>query len=152
MSSAPGRTRLARGGGPLSVDDEVWPLQLVDLRDEDQVEALYQLLRLTPEVIEYYLDRYVFPKTARHQGMKLSATGQELGGDLLFPRRLGFSGTPADLLPLELGAPKFEPGTDAKVLATLADESVVARDGWADGLGRRERCAVSDERIRRCTR
>ena len=93
-----------------------------------------ELLRLTPEVIEYYLDWYVFPKTARHQGMKLSAsTGQELGGDLLFPRRLGFSGTPADLLPLELGAPKFARGTDAKVLATLADESVVsAREMGAD--------------------
>ena len=69
-----------------------------------------------------------------NQGMKLSATGQELGGNLLFPRRLGFSGTPADLLPLELGAPKFEPGTDAKVLATLTDTTVVSiRDvgvGW----------------------
>ena len=47
---------------------------------------------------------------------------------------LGFSGTPADLLPLELGAPKFEPGTDAKVLATLTDTAVVTiRDvpgGW----------------------
>ena len=55
--------------------------------------------------------------------MKLSATGQELGGDLLFPRRLGFSGTPADLLPLELGAPKFEPGTDAKAGGVLRTSS-----------------------------
>ena len=83
-------------------------------------------MRLVPEVIEFYLDDYVFPKTAKHQGMKLSATGQELGGDLIFPRRLGFSGTPSDLLPLELGAPKFEPGTDAKVLATLTDVDVVS--------------------------
>ena len=107
-------------------EHEVWPLQLVDLRDGDQVEELYQLMRLVPEVIEFYLDDYVFPKTAKHQGMKLSATGQELGGDLIFPRRLGFSGTPSDLLPLELGAPKFEPGTDAKVLATLTDVDVVS--------------------------
>ena len=128
-SSAPGRQsskarsrwRVAATAASAALQfsrDEVWPLQLVDLRDEDQVEELYQLLRLTPEVVEYYLDGYVFPRTARHQGMKLSATGQELGGDLIFPRRLGFSGTPADLLPLELGAPKFEPGTDAKVLAS----------------------------------
>ena len=114
-------------------EHEVWPLQLVDLRDGDQVEELYRLMRLVPEVIEFYLDDYVFPKTAKHQGMKLSATGQELGGDLIFPRRLGFSGTPSDLLPLELGAPKFEPGTDAKVLATLTDVDVVsARDLGGD--------------------
>ena len=58
--------------------------------------------------------------------MKLSATGQELGGDVLFPVRLGFSGTPADLLPSELGAPKFELGTDAKVFSTLSDRTVVS--------------------------
>ena len=37
-------------------DDEVWPLQLIDLRDHDQVEEIYQLLRRTPPCIEYYLD------------------------------------------------------------------------------------------------
>ena len=117
-----------------AAESEVWPLQLVDLRDADQVEELYQLLRMTPEVIDFYLNDFIFPKTARHQGLKLSATGQELGGDLVFPRRLGFSGTPADLLPLELGTPKFELGTDAKVLATLTDHDVVATreipPGW----------------------
>ena len=39
----------------------------------------------------------------RHQQMKLSACGQEVGGDMLFAKRLGFSGTPSDLLPEELG-------------------------------------------------
>jgi Ca2+-binding EF-hand superfamily protein len=109
----------------LSDENETWPLNLVDIRDHEQVEELYQLLYLVPEVIETYLDTFVFPETAKHQGMKLSATGQELGGDVLFPVRLGFSGTPADLLPSELGAPKFELGTDAKVLATLSDRTVV---------------------------
>ena len=110
----------------LNDENETWPLNLVDMRDHEQVEELYQLLRLVPEVIETYLDTFVFPETARHQGMKLSATGQELGGDVLFPVRLGFSGTPADLLPSELGAPKFELGTDAKVLSTLSDRTVVS--------------------------
>ena len=110
----------------LNDENETWPLNLVDMRDHEQVEELYQLLRLVPEVIETYLDTFVFPETAKHQGMKLSATGQELGGDVLFPVRLGFSGTPADLLPSELGAPKFELGTDAKVLATLSDRTVVS--------------------------
>ena len=39
------------------------------------------------------------------QQMKLSASGQELGGDLLFGRRLGFSGTPPTSLPEEAGRP-----------------------------------------------
>ena len=37
------------------------------------------------------------------QGLKVTANGQDLGGDLLFQKRLGFSGTPSDLLPIELG-------------------------------------------------
>ena len=106
-------------------DDEIWPLSLIDLRDHDQVEELYQLLRKTPPCIEYYLNMYVFPETAQHQNLKLSATGQELGGDVLFPNRLGFSGTPSDLLPLELGAPRYEPGSDAKMLAYLTDPQTV---------------------------
>jgi len=102
-------------------DDEIWPIQLIDLRDHDQIEELYQLLGKIPLVIEYYLNEFVFPETAQHQNLKLSATGQELGGDVLFPNRLGFSGTPSDLLPLELGAPRYEPGSDAKMLAYLTD-------------------------------
>ena len=117
-----------------SAASEVWPLPLVDPRDVTQVETLFKLMRFVPEVIEHYLDKHVFPETAKHQGMKLSATGQELGGDLLFPKRVGFSGTPSDLLPLELGAPKFEQGTDAKVFATLAATDVVCAvalpDDW----------------------
>ena len=32
------------------------------------------------------------------------------GGDMLFDRRLGFSGTPSDLLPVELGKCEYERG------------------------------------------
>ena len=107
-------------------DDEIWPLQLIDLRDHDQIEELYQLLKKTPPCIEYYLNEFIFPETAQHQNLKLSATGQELGGDVLFPNRLGFSGTPSDLLPLELGAPRYESGSDAKMLAYLTDPQTAA--------------------------
>ena len=57
-------------------DDEIWPLQLIDLRDHDQIEELYQLLKKTPPCIEYYLNEFIFPETAQHQNLKLSATGQ----------------------------------------------------------------------------
>jgi hypothetical protein len=49
------------------------------------------------------------------QPSKLSASGQDLGGSILFPLRLGFSGTPSSLLPLEMGQCRFATGTEAKV-------------------------------------
>lgn len=55
------------------------------------------------QVIDYYLDRLIFPETMEHRGLKLAANGQDVGGDMLFDVKLGFSGTPSDLLPLELG-------------------------------------------------
>ena len=99
-----GRTWLLGGGG--SVEDsflDMWPLPLVDRSNEDQYKVIFGLLGGLPHVIEHYLNTYVFPATCKHQGVKLSACGQELGGNLIFRQRLGFSGTPSDLLPIELG-------------------------------------------------
>lgn len=59
------------------------------------------------QVIDYYLDRLIFPETMEHRGLKLAANGQDVGGDMLFDVKLGFSGTPSDLLPLELGRSAF---------------------------------------------
>ena len=78
-------------------------MQLVDLGDDEQCATLYRLLRRLPHVALHYLATHVFPTTCRHQGLKLSACGQALGGELLFKKRFGFSGTPSDLLPVELG-------------------------------------------------
>ena len=39
------------------------------------------------------------------------ASGQDLGGSILFGQRIGFSGTPSDLMPRELGQCDYEPGT-----------------------------------------
>ena len=63
--------------------------------------------------------KIVFPDVMRHQGLKISASGQELGGEMIFSRRLGFSGTPSDLLPLELGECHFEKGSDGKMVHFL---------------------------------
>ena len=49
----------------------------------------------------------VFPTFLRYQQVKISASGQEIGGDILFKRRIGFSGTPSSLLPLEMGETLF---------------------------------------------
>ena len=80
---------------------------------------LLKLLSRLPQLVEHYLSEYTFPQTMLHQALKLSANAQELGGDLLFRVRLGFSGTPSDLLPLELGTCNYAAGDDAKMLHIL---------------------------------
>ena len=85
-------------------------------------------------MVRYYLFEHVLPSTMRFPQQKLCASGQELGGDLLFGRRLGFSGTPSDLLPEELSPCVYAAGDDARMLHVLTSPGVVAKwrlsDGW----------------------
>ena len=97
----------------------MWPLQLIDVVDGEQMTILQRLLRYLPQLIAHYLSSIIFPQTMLHQTLKLSANAQELGGDNLFQVRLGFSGTPSDLLPLELGRCQYAAGDDAKMLRVL---------------------------------
>ena len=62
----------------------------------------------------------------QHQRLKLSASGQELGSSMLFSHRLGFSGTPSDLLPLDLGHCGYERGSDGKMLHVLTEPAVMS--------------------------
>lgn len=54
---------------------------------------------------------------------------------MLYSRRLGFSGTPSDLLPLELGECTYEEGSDGKMVHFLTSPSVMSfeevEDGWS---------------------
>lgn len=106
----------------------VWPLHMVDFKDHEQSTFLFRLLRRVPQVIEWYLYNHVLPLTMRFQPQKLSASGQEIGGGLVFGRRLGFSGTPSNLLPVELGECCFEKGDDGKILTTLTSPGVTTID------------------------
>ena len=105
---------------------EIWPLHLLDVADEAQTALLLELLSKLPQLIEHYLSSFIFPQTMLHQTVKLSANAQELGGDLLFKVRLGFSGTPSDLLPLELGHCHYAPGDDARMLHILTSPANVS--------------------------
>jgi len=49
-----------------------------------------------------------------------------LGGALLFKERIGFSGTPSDLMPRELGSCDFEPGSEGSIVHTLTNPSVIS--------------------------
>ena len=52
---------------------------------------------------------------------------QEVGGDVLFDRRLGFSGTPSNLLPTSLGTCDFKKGDEARILRSLTDPEVTVQ-------------------------
>lgn len=73
----------------------------------------------------HYLNELIFPEMLAHQGLKLSTCGQEIGGDMIFSRRIGFSGTPSDIVPLELGSCQYERGSDGKVVHYLTSPDVV---------------------------
>ena len=114
---------IGRAGGRGA--DDIWPLHLLDIKDEQHMSVTYNLLRKVPQVTHFYLDTFVFPLTMEHHHDKISASGQDLGGEMLFGRRVGFSGTPSDLLPEELGQCQYDEGVDGQILHYLTSESIV---------------------------
>ena len=108
------------------IDDRVHPLHLIDVTDRVMMEELYELLRHNYLAIDWYLHKHVFPETMRFQELKVSACGQCLGAaNMLFNRRLGFSGTPSDMLPIDLGRCQYDKGIDGSIVHTLASTEVV---------------------------
>jgi len=101
------------------------PLSIFQLSDRKQMRALFHRVRHLPDLIHHYLSLIIFPAVLQHQVVKLSASGQELGGSLLFDLRYGFSGTPSDLLPLELGSCGYEQGSEGNIMLTLTNDDIV---------------------------
>ena len=104
---------------------KILPLSKFQLSDAAQVHALFLLLHRLPSLQLHYLSSYIFPTCMVSQVFNLSASGQELGGSMLFSRRIGFSGTVSSLVPLELGECGYEKGADGKVLNVLTSGEVV---------------------------
>ena len=103
-----------------TIDDRVPPLHLIDVKDRTMMEELYDLLQFNHLAIDWYLTQYVFPETMRFQELKVSACGQVLGAaNMLFHRRLGFSGTPSDMLPIDLGRCRYDKGALLGLLKLL---------------------------------
>lgn len=115
-------------------DKEVVQLKFLQKSNKEQMDKLYELIRYEPTVIHYYLQRSIFPQYMRSQRMKISASGQAVGGDMLVNKRVGFSGTPSDLLPRELGRCDYETGDDGMMLTTCLDRNVTSyefvQDNW----------------------
>eukprot|EP01063_Lacrimia_lanifica_P039595 TRINITY_DN8724_c1_g4_i1.p1 TRINITY_DN8724_c1_g4~~TRINITY_DN8724_c1_g4_i1.p1 ORF type:complete len:4579 (+),score=2099.61 TRINITY_DN8724_c1_g4_i1:248-13984(+) len=105
---------------------EVVPLRKLKQSNREEVDKLFKLLRLCPEVVHWFLEELVFPEYLRHQVTKLSASGQEIGSNVIFKSRIGFSGTPSDLLPQELGKCDYEKCTDGQLIHTLTSPQIVS--------------------------
>eukprot|EP01104_Vermistella_antarctica_P011016 TRINITY_DN300_c2_g7_i1.p1 TRINITY_DN300_c2_g7~~TRINITY_DN300_c2_g7_i1.p1 ORF type:complete len:1708 (+),score=390.70 TRINITY_DN300_c2_g7_i1:360-5126(+) len=116
----------------------VLPLPLFQPGDVGQMTKLFGALHRLPSLQHYYLRQHVFPACMNFQRLKISACGHELGSNILFGRRIGFSGTPSNLLPLDLGDCEYEPGSDGKVVNVLTSPRVTTastkRDWTAESL------------------
>lgn len=80
---------------PLSDAKSVPPTPSRNPQPQPQVARLFDLLHKLPDTVHWYLEHTVFPTYTQHQHIKLSASGQELGGSMLFDQRIGFSGARA---------------------------------------------------------
>jgi hypothetical protein len=107
---------------------EALSLQSLDRTDEFQMKWLYERWRMLPEFIHWVLDHILFPELMKFQDQKLTASGVDMGGKMLFSRRIGFSGTPSDLLPRDLGKCQFEPGSEGDILSTLTNTDIVSAE------------------------
>jgi hypothetical protein len=103
----------------------ILPLSLLQPNNPKQLNQLYTLLRQIPQVVHYYLRQHIFPACMNFQKLKISASGHELGSSLLFNKRIGFSGTPSNLLPIDLGECQYEPGSDGRIINVLTSPEVV---------------------------
>ena len=90
-------------------------LQFIRVDDEREMARVYAMLSKYAPCAMSMLQSLVFPALMKHQAAKITASGADLGSSMLFDVRLGFSGTPSDLLPRELGACNYEPGSQAKI-------------------------------------
>ncbi len=116
------------GGGAAAGAVEVVQLKFLQKSNAEQMEKLYHLWRFEPLAIHHYLAKSIFPAHMLSQRVKLSASGQAVGGDLLVGRRAGFSGTPSDLLPTELGRCDYAVGDDGRMLSTMLDPAVASHE------------------------
>lgn len=99
---------------------EILPLELLQASDDSQKNLLKETLGKHSNVISYYLSMLVFPLALEQKAHKIQANGVDLGGDMIFGSRFGFSGTPSDLLPLQLQPCHFEKGCEAEVFRVLS--------------------------------
>lgn len=107
---------------------EVPPLEHAQAEDPQVLDDVLTLLGNHPDAVAFYLSHIVLPQVTKAKPSKLSASGQELATSILFGVRLGFSGTPSALLPMELHLrdSDMERGSQGKMISVLTDPRVVS--------------------------
>jgi hypothetical protein len=89
------------------------------------MDLLMKVLAHCSGIVQYHIAQTLrHLKNSSHQ---LQASGADLGGDAIFRGRVGFSGTPSDLLPHGMGCCHFEPGSEAAMIRVLSSESSVGK-------------------------
>ncbi len=79
----------------------VEPLELLQPGNAAQVCLVQAAVGRLPQALAQWLE-YCLHETSASAVQQLTASGHDLGSDLVFPQRLGFSGTPNELVPLSL--------------------------------------------------
>lgn len=117
--------------------EKLLSIDRIHITDNEQLPETAVVLQNDSAIVSYYLEQIVFPSVLKSRLLKLQANGVDLGGGMLFGRRFGFSGTPSDLLPREMGACEFEPGSEAEIVRILsspknvnAPEELRLEQGW----------------------
>ena len=119
----------------MSGTPDIMDLELFQADDDEQMEALMTVLAKHGPTVLYHLQKMVFPKVMKKQVVKLQASGVDLGGDMIFGTRLGFSGTPSDLLPDSLKPCYYEPGSEAEIVRVLTSPEYVTSEHYQPELG-----------------
>jgi len=107
----------------------LWPLEMLDLWDPEQVKVVFDVLCYSPPAVEYLLNEHILipnMDTIDRSPSQLTASGQELAGPQLFGLSLGFSGTPNELVPKAMGKCMFAKGDDGQMMSVLTNLAVVS--------------------------
>jgi len=129
VTGSPSSSRKSGRKSVNELDQNLWPLEMLDLADVEQMTIIYEVLHNSPHAIKFLLEQYVFlpnSKIMDSNASQLTASGQELAGPQLFGLGLGFSGTPNNLLPKAMGECMFAQGDDGAILASLSNPDIVS--------------------------
>lgn len=98
---------------------------LIDLQLSDLalVKKIHNLIR--NDAVDHFFSSHLFPQYFKFTTTKISCTGTDLV-TFLFPRTMGFSGTPPAIVPASMGEEntKYDPGVEASVYLNIVEEAV----------------------------
>ena len=91
-----------------------------------QIFSFWSACRRLPDLVNHFLCEHAFPVATSTQPAKLSTCGHDLGSRLLLGLRVGFTGTPSELVPDDLSQIHYEPGSREITMRTLLSPAHVS--------------------------